>query len=166
MSITKNLKVGKVYVTIGGTVNQNGTIVGWGYDRVKLLCINNNSLIVKTPWETECTVPIDYDLFETPEDDVFWEFKLVHSFIDKVCIPFNEAIKKGICTLRTKITFNDQIAGYFATPQKINEAAKHFSVSYQKIRYTITSLINNGYIIKESEQDGLKAIQLTKGNTK
>jgi hypothetical protein len=169
----RNLEPDKVYVTVGGTaVNKHGEIVGWGYDRVKFLRISDNSIVVQTPWSAECTVPLDYPLSETPEEEVFCEFQLIINFTNKIEIPFNEALSCGICKLYNKETndafpynkFYSNLVRYFTIPQTIADAARHFNVPYQRIRHTITSIGNQGYEIIESEIDGKIAIQLKKEN--
>ncbi len=180
------LKVGNVYVSRGGLIKLPGRAdpVPWGYDRVKLLEITTDHIVIQTPWKTMCIVPLDYPLVETIETVVRSEFRLENNYISCEIIPFDEAIKRGICKelteneLPSKVMskpkntaqdteLTEAVIDYFATSNTVKDAAGHFGVKYQKIRYILKQIGEKGYgaqrfQIKMSKQGGVNAVQIIK----
>lgn len=144
----------------------------WGYDRVRFMRLTKSHVIVETPWGSECELPLDYKLSSTHEGMIRSEFELsgVHETCEKIL--FSTALKKGIAkelsakelqelinietaeTQNTSTTrpsevarneFTEKIIKYFEEPRTNPEAAKHFGVAYQKIRYTLKKLKAHGH---------------------
>ncbi len=179
----KNTKVDQIYVTQGGLVtDQQGNTLPWGYERVQLIRKNDqtSTYIFKTPWGTELEVRGDYILYNTPENTIYSEHKMIglHEGCSIQYISFDDALKKGICTIRIPKTtqkplnknddFRQNIINYFSTPRKIAEGAKNFNLSYQRMRWYLKYIQKNKindikYILIESvSSDGKKMIQLNK----
>jgi hypothetical protein len=105
MSIVKyeDLVIGQIYVTRGGTVTlPDGTLAGWGFERVKVIKKFNAlsgvpKVLVLTPWGTEVDFSSDYPLEDTTEQYMRSEFKLTFGHSNKKFMTFAEAIKTGIC---------------------------------------------------------------------
>ena len=180
----KDAKVGQIYVTQGGLISdQQGNVFPWGYERVQLIQKNDQmfSYVFKTPWGTELEVRGDYILYNTPEDMIYSEHKIVglHERYSIQYIPFDDAVKKGICTIRTpskipllKLLDNNlrqDIVNYFSTPQKITDGAKNFNLTYQRIRWHLKYIQKNGingitYIISKSVSNDGKNMISPSGN--
>lgn len=99
----EDLIAGCIYVTRGGLITlPDGVVTGWGYDRLKIIKKYNSltsgrKILVQTPWGTEMELPEDYPLEKTSETRAKSEFKLVGRFLKRETIPFEEAVKRGIC---------------------------------------------------------------------
>jgi len=200
----EDIIVGVIYVTRGGVVTlPDGVVTGWGYDRVKIIkkfnsLSGDHRVLLQTPWNTELEVSEDYPLEKTTETYVRSEFKLVGRFTKKDTLPFEEAIKKGLCkeedilpssteeiepedsdkpstTRPTKSKKSateskdiyQKVIDYFSKPQKMVDAAKHFGMQYQKIRYIVMNIKQNGFNLnrfelKTSEGEGKTTFQLVK----
>lgn len=174
-------KVGQVYVTQGGLVEDlQGNKIPWGYERVRLIHKDkqNNLFIFATPWGTELSVRGDYIIYDTPEDVVRNEHPMVgnHKGHTVTYIPFDEAVKKGICSIdipssptsQSSDNIRQNIVNYFSTPQKVADAAKHFNLQYPRMRSHLQYIIKNGVngiqytAIEDIAEDGKKTIQLIK----
>ena len=190
----EDLVQGKVYVVRGGTVILKGgsveKAVPWGYDRIKFLRTTDTHIIVATCWGSEVPLALDYPLHSTSETMMRTEFKLRGVHISRKKIPFDEALKLGICkeldeeTLRvqmatetpdikavtqskvTRSMFTDDLIKYFTEFNSVPAAADHFGVKYQKIRYTLDGIKKKGYnnqrYILEKKVDGITQVKLTK----
>lgn len=165
----EDIKIGRVYVTRGGTViiDKSGQTVGWGYDRVRVTKKNDMKLVVETPWGTSCILKNDYPLYLTREVTPRVEFKLITTYISKQEIPFDDAVIQGICVedippedLAAENFLKDLIE-YFATPQSISSAAQKFGETYQKIRYSIDKIENIGrYTVKRKDMIEGKTVHI------
>lgn len=182
MSVVKfeNIEVGQVYVTRGGIViiDNSGKTMGWGYDRVKVIKKSATKMIVQTPWGTECVLSSGYPLSKTKETEIHYEFKLITTYISKQEMPFDEAVKRGICIEEgdqpyTKVysggaTYTDkfwrELVKYFSTPRLITDASKKFEKSYQKIKYMVDRIEKNNLylVIRDVDDSGKKTVQITK----
>ena len=164
-----DIKIGKVYVTRGGTtvIDKAGKIVGWGYDRVRVIKKSATKLVIETPWGTSCILNADYPLSVTKEIEPRIEFKLITNYIVKHEIPFDDAITQGICVENIPLGNADTekflmaLIGYFATPQSIASAALKFDKTYHKVRYSIDRIANTGkYLIDRKDTPDGKTIQI------
>lgn len=164
-----DVKIGQVYVTHGGTVvvDKAGKTVGWGYDRVRVTKKNNTKLVVETPWGTSCILTNDYPLYETREVEPRIEFKLITNYISKQEISFDDAVEQGICV---EIIPPEEVAAekflidlisYFESPQSISSASQKFTVTYQKIRYSVDKIENiDKYKVIRTDTDEGKTIHI------
>lgn len=159
-----------------------GTEYPWGYDRVKFLRFGSVGkskdlrIFIKTPWGTKCDLPLNYPLSTTSETVLRSEFPLMGMHKTRVVIPFEEALKREICKelnateIRAtkekdsteialsqgtieRTEFMCKVIDFFAEPHTMAEAAKHFNVKYQQIRYTVNNLNKKGF---EHQRFGLK----------
>lgn len=176
---------GEVYVTRGGTVIMKGDSEGkklpWGYERVRFMKLTETHIIVETPWETECELPLDYPLSSTSEAILRSEFPIrgVHELPAEV-IPFEEALKLGISkelsaeelqevlseqaggqsTKRpsevARNEFTEKFIKYFEEEHTFTEGAKHFGTVYQRIRYTLNKLKLHGYGLQRFQVETTK----------
>ena len=165
-----DIKIGRVYVTRGGTtaIDKSSKTVGWGYDRVRVIKKNNTKLIIETPWGTSCILKDDYPLSSTREVEPRIEFKLITTYISKQEIPFDDAVAQGICVENIPPEdlivekFLKDLIEYFATPQSISSAAQKFGETYQKIRYSIDKIANmDKYQINRKDMTEGKTIHIT-----
>jgi len=190
-----DLKIGHIYVVQGGLVTIQVTesttqTLGWGYDRVKFAKIENNYIVVDTPWGSKCLLPLDYPLYSTIERHMRSEFPIRGAHKSRKVIPFDEALKLNICkeldntkikTLPNNVTskiigkrphgqestnvFIEELIKYFKTAQTLSSAATHFNVKYQKIRYLIKNIKDRGYNsqrfnVVNTKEKGLNAVRL------
>lgn len=185
----KTAQIGKIYVTRGGTVqDETGTIHAWGYERVKLIKKDEKRYLYtfETPWGTQLEVSGDYELFTTPETTVRSAHPMVglHDLTTVRYIPFDQAVNEGICAIMRNTPFspnsddtaqNFDINGfkralieYFKMPREIAQAARHFHMQYPRIRSFIKTIIKSGIdgqhytAIEGTSENGKKTIQLKK----
>jgi len=145
-----DIQIDQIYATRGGTavLSKSGKVVGWGYDRVRIIEKTNTQLVIETPWGTSCSLDTDYPLSETNAVDLRTEFKLITTYVSKQEIPFDDAVAQGICTDNAPISNIpvdldlQNLIQYFSTPKSISSAAQKFGKTYQKIRYLIRKLDN------------------------
>lgn len=208
------LMSGQIYVTQGGTVvmlaevekvipgkgvvlkEGSETEVPWGYDRVRFVKVTDTHIIVETPWGTECELPLDYPLVCTTEKVMRCEFPVRGPHKSRKIIPFEEALKMGICkevnivqevpvenskdaepvkpkvkAARAKETSKNDLKKalieYFSEEHTLTEAAKHFKIEYQKIRYNLQDIKNKGFELqrfelKSGKKDGMVTNKLEK----
>ena len=135
---------------------------------------SERKILVQTPWGTEIELSDNYPLEKTTEIYTKSEFRLIGRFLKKETLSFDEAIKRGICkeqdilhvseestTEETKnnpqppkhkgkksATENNELyqkfIDYFSKPRKMVDAVKHFGLAYQKVRYIIMNIKQNG----------------------
>lgn len=146
-----DIKVGQVYASRGGTavIDEKGTIVGWGYDRIKVIAKSKTNLTVETPWGTSCTLKNTYLLSLTAEVIPRKEFNLIITYISKQEMPFDDAVAQHICTddivqesFPDHAEFLAVLIKYFDVPRSLSSAAQKFGENYRKIRYLIDKIEN------------------------
>ena len=194
MTVVKaeDLIPGKVYVSDGGLLQlkpEGSKKVGWGYERVEFIKIHENYIIVATPWDTECWIQLKYGLSATKETTIRSIFPLRGMHISREVIPFDTALELGLTkeitagelrkerkegdtsgdTKRSTVgrdQFIDNLIVFFSEFKSYAEAAKHFNIVYQKIRYTIEGIKKRGHNLQrftcETEKKGVTKVKLTR----
>lgn len=98
--LAKDTTVGEVYVTQGGvTYTKNGKRLSWGFDRVKIVCIEPTFVKVITPWQTEVDLPTNYQMYTTNEKNVKMRFITHLTSRDRTktkLLTFAEALELGL----------------------------------------------------------------------
>jgi hypothetical protein len=175
----EDAQVNTVYVTQGGLITDTqGVQFPWGYERLRLIRkdTKNQFYVFTTPWNTQIEIKGDYIIYMTPEDHIFSEHKMIgiYESVSIEYIPFNEAVKKEICSLQISQEIPDEdepvnirqaIINYFIIPRKIGDAAKHFSIPYPHIRNHLKMIEKNGFngikykMIENLADDGRKIVQ-------
>lgn len=185
MGIVKfeNAQVGKIYVTQGGLVqDEEGNVLPWGYERVQLIKKDKSKQIFtfKTPWGTEVEINGDYILYDTPEISIRSEHKMIrlHKSGTIQRISFDEALKKGFCTLESnlqiesssQLDIRQDIINFFSTSQKIVDSVRALNIPYPRVRAYIQSIIKSGFngikyiAIEGISEDNKKMLQLKRKN--
>lgn len=91
------LYVGKIIVTRGGSATLlSGEVVGWGFDRCKIVEITDTAIKLRTAWGTEFNVSAHYCMYDTTETKERQEFPLLTKFTSKEELTLEEAIQKGL----------------------------------------------------------------------
>ena len=184
----------RIYVTHGGQVTVHHTDketkqLTWGYDRVRFIKLEDDYIIVETPWNTNCSLLKTYLLQSTSETVMRCEFPMRGVHISREIISFDNALEMGLCKEVTaselkvaadpttitqhrsgaisKNLFTESLIEYFSEAKTVSSAAERFGVKYQKIRYTIKNLKDKGYGVQRftvviSKQNGLSTVKLEK----
>ena len=174
-----DLILGTIYITAGGlatVLDTKGVKIKtpWGFDRVKYIKTTDYSIIVETPWGTECVLPLDYKFYTTSETKIRSEFPLCGPYFEKTRMTFKEAIEQGYCkeiiktkkpknvkisdsvpppiistSARMSTTVNndlcEKIIKYFEEPRVMIDAAKELGLVYQTLRYRLINFNKKGH---------------------